>query len=293
MTIPLKTPKYLHLLVILLTLLTFATALNVNASSTLNITVETSKLSYYIGESIDVFGNLTLDGFPAQNELVALTVHDPNNSPVVTRTPSTDVFGIYDVTFELSVEAPLGTYMIYVSSSHDGENATNNTTFQLMEFTIIVKTGKQFYRIGETVDVYGNLTLNRIPVQNGLVALEVQDPEGVPKVTRTAQTDTNGTYKVSFKLPTGSQLGNYTVYASASSNPGEGRATANATFAVKWSTDLTGDGKVTIKDVAIVARAFGSKRGDPNWEEIADIDGNGKITIYDVATVARDFGKTF
>jgi hypothetical protein len=56
--------------------------------------------------------------------------------------------------------------------------------------------------------------------------------------------------------------------------------------------DLNGDGTVNIMDVAIVARAFGSKPEDKNWNPIADLDGNGEINIIDVAAVAKQFGKT-
>lgn len=41
-----------------------------------------------------------------------------------------------------------------------------------------------------------------------------------------------------------------------------------------------------------MARAFGSRPGDPNWNEIADIDKNGIINILDIAAVAKDYGKT-
>jgi hypothetical protein len=56
--------------------------------------------------------------------------------------------------------------------------------------------------------------------------------------------------------------------------------------------DLNKDGLVNIIDVAIVARAFGSKPEDPNWNPIADLNGDTVINIIDVATVAREFGKT-
>jgi len=56
--------------------------------------------------------------------------------------------------------------------------------------------------------------------------------------------------------------------------------------------DLNGDGKVDIKDIAIVAKAYGSYPGYPNWNPIADLNGDGKVDIKDVAIVAKQFGKT-
>lgn len=42
-------------------------------------------------------------------------------------------------------------------------------------FTLTVTTSKQYYYLGEIVEIYGNLTLDDAPVQNALVGLEVTD----------------------------------------------------------------------------------------------------------------------
>jgi outer membrane protein assembly factor BamB len=57
-------------------------------------------------------------------------------------------------------------------------------------------------------------------------------------------------------------------------------------------TDLNRDGKVNIVDISIVARAFGSREGDPNWNVIADLNKDGIVNILDIAAVAKDYGKT-
>jgi hypothetical protein len=59
-----------------------------------------------------------------------------------------------------------------------------------------------------------------------------------------------------------------------------------------FNTDLNNDGRVNILDVTMVAKAFGSKPGDRNWNAVADVDKNGIVNIVDIAIVARDFGKT-
>lgn len=56
--------------------------------------------------------------------------------------------------------------------------------------------------------------------------------------------------------------------------------------------DLNKDGKVDIKDVAELAKAFGSYPGHTRWNPDADLDGNEIVNIFDVAIVAKDFGKT-
>jgi len=56
-------------------------------------------------------------------------------------------------------------------------------------------------------------------------------------------------------------------------------------------TDIDGDGKVNMEDVAIVAHAFGTHEGDGRWDPLADVNGDGYVNIFDVALVAKDFWK--
>ncbi|TXK76979.1 hypothetical protein FU659_24030 [Paenibacillus sp. N3.4] len=53
--------------------------------------------------------------------------------------------------------------------------------------------------------------------------------------------------------------------------------------------DLNGDSKVTIGDLAIVARYYGTSSADPDWDlyKFADLNHDGKIDIEDLAIVAR------
>ena len=56
--------------------------------------------------------------------------------------------------------------------------------------------------------------------------------------------------------------------------------------------DVTRDGKVNIKDIGIIGKAFGSRPGDPNWLPIADVYEDGKINIKDIGVVAKHFGES-
>jgi len=96
-------------------------------------------------------------------------------------------------------------------------------------------------------------------------------------------------------------LGNYIAYAT--SQYSYYSTTNQTTFTVILVGDITGrvygvpDGKVDVKDVSMVARAFGSEPGQSNWNPIADITGpeylvpDGKVDARDVSLVARKFGK--
>jgi hypothetical protein len=54
--------------------------------------------------------------------------------------------------------------------------------------------------------------------------------------------------------------------------------------------DFNMDGKVDIKDVALVARAFGSFEGHPRYDPWLDANRDGKIDMKDVALACKNFG---
>ncbi len=61
-------------------------------------------------------------------------------------------------------------------------------------------------------------------------------------------------------------------------------------------SDLSGDRRVDMRDIAIAAKAFGTTPGDDRWDPRADITGqygypDRKVDMRDIATVAKDFGK--
>jgi cytochrome oxidase Cu insertion factor (SCO1/SenC/PrrC family) len=55
--------------------------------------------------------------------------------------------------------------------------------------------------------------------------------------------------------------------------------------------DINGDGTVNIVDISIVAFAFGSEPGNPNWRSIADLNNDEEINILDIAMAAVEFGR--
>jgi len=62
------------------------------------------------------------------------------------------------------------------------------------------------------------------------------------------------------------------------------------TISVRLLGDVNGDGRVDLKDIALVARAFGSTPTSPNWNPAADINGDGVVNVQDITLVARHFG---
>ena len=56
--------------------------------------------------------------------------------------------------------------------------------------------------------------------------------------------------------------------------------------------DLNSDGKVSIFDLFIVAKAYGTKPEDPKWNPLADLNNDNIINILDLIHVARNYGRT-
>lgn len=134
-----------------------------SGSSSLNLTVYTSKPSYQVDENIEVYGNLTYDSAPVSDNLVAIEVQNPDGDPVVLRSAQTDSYGACNLTFKLSSDAELGAYTVHVSSTYKGQTATNNTTFKLIQIseTIATKDGVDYPITIESNATITNATANR------------------------------------------------------------------------------------------------------------------------------------
>jgi hypothetical protein len=57
--------------------------------------------------------------------------------------------------------------------------------------------------------------------------------------------------------------------------------------------DLNGDFKVNLEDLVLLAQAYGSKPGDPNWNPNADIDNSGAVGLSDLVILALHYGQHY
>ena len=60
--------------------------------------------------------------------------------------------------------------------------------YSLQTLKLTLTTNKETYELGETVQIQGNLTLDDTPVQDGLVAIEVDNSKGNSHIIRTLRT---------------------------------------------------------------------------------------------------------
>jgi hypothetical protein len=57
--------------------------------------------------------------------------------------------------------------------------------------------------------------------------------------------------------------------------------------------DLNGDGKVDLKEIFQVAKAYGSCPGRPNWDPNADVDNDLKVDLKDYYTICKHYGTSY
>lgn len=95
---------------------------------------------------------------------------------------------------------------------------------------------------------------------------------------------------------TGVTPAQYTITATATAVLGDADPSNNvktATVRVLSSagpvTDVNGDGKVDMKDIGIVGKAFGEGPGDPRWNPVADVNGDEVVNLLDIALMSKDF----
>jgi len=125
-------------------------------------------------------------------------------------------------------------------------------------------------------------------------------PDGKNYTTTTLPSGNSTTLAFAWNT-TGVAKGNYTITAHAEPVIGETDTTDNTRtdgwVVVAMVGDITGldgypDGKVDMRDIYLVAKAFGSYPDHPRWNPNADINDDGKVDMRDIYVVARNFGKT-
>jgi hypothetical protein len=86
---------------------------------------------------------------------------------------------------------------------------------------------------------------------------------------------------------TGLSLGKYSITASP------GNTAAPSTIVLTIPGDLDGNFQAQLADLVILAKAYSSKPGSPNWNPNADIDGNDAIGLTDLVILAQHYGQHY
>jgi hypothetical protein len=96
---------------------------------------------------------------------------------------------------------------------------------------------------------------------------------------------------------TGYGYGNYTISAQATGVVGETDTADNTlvdgTILVTGVGDVNGDFKCDGKDIARMAKAFGTRRGQPLWDTNADVNDDDKVDGKDISIAAKYYGTIY
>jgi len=277
--------------------LVFALALRSDcfAASTVKLSMQTDRASYQADEIIIVYGRLTVNETAIPSKLVSAEVHDPTGNSIIARTVETATSGYFSFNFSLSTQSLSGIYTVYALCSYEGSPVSNTTAFQLESpsaLVVTVSVNGTSFTVGANIGIEGSVTLNGVAAKQAYAAVEIRNPENSSISVRVAQTDLNGNYRVSLKMPEDAEMGDYTVYVSASYSGLNTIASAGFELAPqKLRADINGDGSVDIIDITLVALSWGTTPGHPRWDARCDLDGNNEINIIDITLVALDFGK--
>jgi hypothetical protein len=195
------------------------------------------------------------------------------------------------ITLVYSNQAPFTTFLMY-NGSIDGEKTKTVLSYPAIAIPDNAVTGN--------TTVFANV-FNFLPRDNGFAYCpEESNWFQIDSDSPIGPTVINETFPLEISLAGITVwLRNYTIYATAK----YGFATTSTTsqFEVILVGDVTGpdgepDGKVDMRDIAFVAKQFGTQEGDPNWDPRADLTGpehmvpDGKVDMRDVAFVAKLFG---
>jgi len=306
----------------LVLLLTFA--IIPSHSQYLGLTVETNRTKYYVGEVVQIYGNLTLDGTLVTDGLVAIEVNDVRNTPIVIRTLDTGT-------------VPQLAWYVYVSTVFASDQYGNpRDSFwrgQLAYFNVTVVNNDIEPR--QTLTTVSAFDQNQVPLATGSIKTTLSGQTytrfimGIPIPTDAAlgtatafanaysdwpmlqgvpycpeknadftivgsgaaatstiqQTEIN--YNLTFKLPVQVPKGNFTAYLSSTY---QGLAVYNSIiFQVKIVGDINGDNRVDYRDVYLLLASYGKSYPDYNPE--ADFNRDGIVNYLDVYLFLKNWGK--
>lgn len=287
----------------------------------LNLTMTLEKTAYTLGEPINI--TLTLTNISNQTTTIELSAYNNFDFRVYNDTNSTlyqwsnrwigvavpQVIWLethnageslsqnlawdqtcYNTGLSEGVPVSPGAYYIVgqIGSVLSGKNSTIETTpiqvivaqpLRLVPLKTVVGQG---YRLPINVTVMNSAnsaeTFNVTVLSNATV-IGTEENVDVSNGTLTTLSFTWNT--------TGSNLGNYTVNALASS------LSASSSIVLTIPGDINGDFKVSLQDLVSLASAYGSKPGDINWNPNADIDGSNAVGLADLVILAAHYGQHY
>ena len=209
---------------------------------------------------------------------------------------STDTYGLVMVDLFDSSNATLGAIYLGITIPASGSNTAVLTLPLQYDPNSLFMTPPTSGTATAYAGVWSNL------VENGGVPLSVESQANFNIV---AFKQGQGVFS-NATLPTGTYQTNAAVHfregvysngiaASYTIMAGASFMGSNVTNSTQVTMTLGGDvnldGKVNLSDLVYLARAYGSKPGDPRWNPACDFQGNGVIGLGDLVILASNYGK--
>jgi len=291
------------------------------------LTVATSKQVYNAGDTLQIEGNLTDHGMPVPDGLVLLQISNPKGGIWVVRTLTTGQMPsgpfpveVLNVTSTDSSGLPKG---LFNRGQEAGfkvaiRNNAGSSYSVVVMVNLYYSNGVPFRLFpiyNGTIDAGDTLVAGTWPVTiptdalAGTATAYATVSNGLPNETGIAWgPEANGTFNIvtggdgstppanpagtfSLTIPLTSipvWLGNYSVYART--HYGFLLDSSAIIFTVILNGDIHPDGKIDMKDIAKVAKAFATRPGDPLWNPAADLNQDGKVDMKDIGIVAKAYG---
>jgi len=301
------------------------------SASTLTLTITTDKITYTAGETVNIQGNLTLDGEPVHDAIIALEV-DTKYGYYVFRTLKTGTVEHLNWLVEISDLYPCDMYgnrkEAFTRGSTGYVNITwknKSTTVQTVLTAIYLQfsTGSPFtvfYTIGQTSANSSSYWIASFPIPSS-------SPYGTTTIYASLFTDfpknggvpycpeRNATFTITSTLNIASQP--HETQGISTSTPSfqtsillprtdlildnyiiyatckyGTQANAHKIFEAILVGDINNDKKVDMIDIGFVSQGYGSTPTSPNWDLRCDLNSDDKIDMKDIGIVCKYYGCT-
>lgn len=293
----------------------------------LTLTLNTNKENVHFDEKAIVNGTLYGNGYPIPDALIGLEVDTPNGNPIIARslaTSSLQITGPIEI-MELTPCSVDGTptYSFQVNTiayfkvkiennasndlnvtitvnPHDFSNASLGVAYAITTIstgqtvTVMLSVPIEKTSMSGNATVYANVFTDfpryggtPLSMEKSATFMISGSAQGTPTYISPPP---QGTYitilNIHYKPYS---TGNYTIVATAQYIGSY--AIQSKKIGVSIAGDINGDGSVNLQDLVLLAKAYGSKPGEPNWNPKADLDGNGTVGLSDLVILAKNYGK--
>ena len=192
------------------------TTFEVTPAPTREITVSTDQASYEQEETVVASGLFSWDnGTAIVGEEVTVSFVDSNLVVVQERNVTTDSFGAYSDSYVTSESDATGIWSVNVTGHDDGTTTSNQTTFELTEFTpaqptISVQTQSSYVQNDTAIATGSFVWDNGTAISDANVTVRWINPSSSTIQEQNVTTSSSGEFSDSFDT-TGSELGEWTI----------------------------------------------------------------------------------